>query len=121
MDKAQAWHTFWSSFGWDAYDENTVPDDAQLPYITYEYVDANLDKPVTVSINLWYRSHSWEEITAKSTEISHAIGYGGTTIRFDEGIIYLTLGTPFAQRLSGDDDSVRRIIITPTVEFLSAA
>ena len=36
MDKAQALHSFWSGFGLTAYDENTVPDGAQLPYITYE-------------------------------------------------------------------------------------
>lgn len=121
MDKAQAWHSFLSGFGWPAYDENTVPDDAAMPYITYEFVDANVGKQLTVSINLWVRSHSWEDITAKSTEIERAIGYGGKTIRYDDGVIFLTLGTPFAQRLSGDDDSVRRIILTPTVEYLSEA
>ena len=35
MDKYQAINEFWNRFGVMAYDENTVPDDAELPYITY--------------------------------------------------------------------------------------
>ena len=31
MDKFQAQQSFWSSFGLTAYDENTVPDDAEYP------------------------------------------------------------------------------------------
>lgn len=35
MTAEQVVHSFWSSFGLTAYDENSVPDNAQLPYITY--------------------------------------------------------------------------------------
>ena len=35
MTAEQTLHSFWSSFGLTAYDENSVPDDAVLPYITY--------------------------------------------------------------------------------------
>ena len=38
MNKEQAIHFFWSQFGLPAYDENSVPDDAQMPYITYNVV-----------------------------------------------------------------------------------
>ena len=39
MNKYQVWQAFWSSFGWAAYNENTVPDNAMElnnnRYITY--------------------------------------------------------------------------------------
>ena len=44
MDKQQAIHGFWSSFGITAYDENSVPDDAELPYITYNDLHSNMDR-----------------------------------------------------------------------------
>ena len=62
MDKEQALHSFWSSFGLTAYDEGTVPDDAMTvnngKYITYNVSTAALDEPVPISGDLWYRSMS---------------------------------------------------------------
>jgi hypothetical protein len=120
MDKEQALHSFWSSFGWAAYDENTVPDDAAYPYITYEVATGNLGKPVFLSAALWDRTRSWKSVTEKGQEIGDHIGYGGTTIRFDDGLMFITQGTPFAQRLPSEDDYVRRNKINIEAEFYSA-
>lgn len=119
MDKEQAIHNFWSSFGLTAYDVNTVPDKAQTPYITYEVSVDNVGNPVLLTGSIWYRSISWEEITKKKDEISEAIGYGHKTIKVDGGYLYITRGTPFAQRMSDNDDSIRRIYINLMVEFLT--
>ena len=35
MNKIQALDSFWNSFGLRAYDSMSVPDDAELPRITY--------------------------------------------------------------------------------------
>ena len=121
MDKAQTLHAFWSSFGWAAYDETDVPDEAEFPYITYEVVEANIGKPVILNASLWDRSTVWRDISRKAKEIGDHLGYGGVTMRFDEGLLFLTQGTPFAQRLSGDDDAVRRIILNVAAEYYSAA
>ena len=77
MDKAQAIDRFWNSFDLPAYDENSVPDDAKMPYITYSLTVDNLDSPVTLSGNLWYRSESWKDITLKSEEISKKVSEKG--------------------------------------------
>ena len=90
MNKAQAIYSFWSSFGWAAYDENTVPDDAVEPYITYEVTDANIGKPVILNASLWDRSKSWKNVEQMKQQIAERLGYGGITIRFDEGMIFLT-------------------------------
>ena len=53
MDAEQAIHSFWSSFGLTAYDENSVPDTAELPYITYSLSYDTFDHQVSMVANLW--------------------------------------------------------------------
>ena len=66
-------HKFWSGFGLKAYDENSVPDGAQLPYITYEVSEDNFGNELAQTASLWYRSSSWTDITLKEQEISDFI------------------------------------------------
>ena len=124
MDKEQALHEFWSSFGLTAYDENTVPDNALTTnggkYLTYNVATASLDEPVPLSANLFYRDTSWASVAQKAIEISEAIGRVGKFIDFDGGSLWVVRGTPFAQRMSDDNDQIRRIYINVTAEFLSA-
>jgi hypothetical protein len=124
MDKEQALHQFWSSFGLTAYDENTVPDDAMTTnngkYLTYNVATASLGEPTPLYANLWYKSSSWAEITVKANEMSEAIGRGGAIVPFDGGKIWICRGTPFTQRMPDDDDTIRRIYINVMAEFLSA-
>lgn len=122
MDKAQALHKFWSSFGLPAYDQLTVPDGAQMPYITYVGVTDKIGTPVALTGSLWYRSTGWADITQKADEISEYVNkYGHATEKFDNGYIYITGGVPFAQRMSDDtDDMIRRIYINIMAEYLAA-
>ena len=52
-DKEQTIHDFFNSFTWKAYDENTVPDDAEMPRITYGLATDSLDQVVSIAISLW--------------------------------------------------------------------
>lgn len=121
MDRAEALHEFWSGFGWKAYDANTVPSsdfDPEMPRITYELAFGELDEPVMMSVSLWARSFSWREVSMKAEEIFFTIGYGGTLVPFDGGAIWLMRGSPFAQRMSDEDDTVRRIYLNIDAEYL---
>jgi hypothetical protein len=124
MDKEQALHKFWSSFGLTAYDENTVPDDALTinkgKYLTYNVATASLDEPTPLYANLWYKSSSWAEITAKANEIAGKIGLVGSFTDYDGGTLWITRGRPFSQRMPDDDDTIRRIYVNVTAEFISA-
>lgn len=123
MDKAQALHQFWSSFGLTAIDEYSAYDSTiDLPsnYITYEVQTSNFGDSVVLTASLWYRSTSWAEISQKADEIAEYIGWGGKIIPIDYGYMWIKLGTPFAQRMSDEDDSIRRIYINISVDFLSA-
>lgn len=120
MNKAQAIDKFWNSFELPAYDENSVPDDAVMPYITYSLSTDSLDNPVTLSGSLWYRSESWKDITLKSEEISKKVSEKGFySDKIDGGYLWITRGSPFAQRMT-DINPVKRIYINLMVEFLTA-
>jgi len=122
MDKAQAIHKLWSSFELPAYDEQTVPQDAKMPYITYRVASDSIGNVVNLNASIWYRSTSWAEVTAKLREIEKAIGKNGYRIyQIDEGYVWFTKGTPFAQRMSDpEDDMIRRIYLNVQAEFLTA-
>ena len=120
MDKWQALQAFWSSFGLPAFDENTVPDDAEMPYITYEAKTSNLDHPVYLSGQIFYFSSSWASICKKADEIEDYIWYGFKIIPCDGGYLYITKGSPFSQKMDEpSNDSVRRVIINISVEYLT--
>ena len=116
-DKWSATHTFWSSFGLTAYDENTVPPGASLPYITYAASTADFDESVYMTASVWYRSNSWAEVSQKAEEISYQIG-GGYGVEYDGGRLWVTKGSPFAQRMIEDSDAeIRRIVLQVNAEF----
>lgn len=119
MNKAQAIHNFWSRFGLPAYDQFTVPDKARMPYITYSVKENAFGQPVSLTGSLWYRSNSWEDITLKSYEISNFITLGGRVFNIEGGKMWIYRGTPFAQRMSDTDDTVRRIYMNITAEFFT--
>ena len=120
MDKAQAIQKFWSSFGLEAYDENSVPQTAQLPYITYRVSTGSFGQVLNLTGSIWYRSLSWAEISRKADEIARRIGIGYSIDKVDGGYVWITQGTPFAQRMSDEDASIRRIYINLNAEFLTA-
>lgn len=119
MNKIQALHSFWSGFSLKAYDENSVPDDAVLPYLTYEVSSDSFGNELPLTASLWYRSSSWEGITAKEQEISDFIGRGGRMIAFDGGAMWLQKASPWAQRLADpSDEMIRRIVLNISVEYM---
>lgn len=121
MDKGQALHSFWSQFGIPAYDAFSVPDDAQFPYITYDASMDSFDNVIPATASVWYRTTSWAEPVKKAEEIAKAIvEMHPCTIAIDGGRMYITKGTPFAQRLGDEsDDMIKRMLIMINIEFFT--
>lgn len=118
MDKWQAITSFWSGFGLPAYDENIIPESAEMPYITYESQTDSIGSALLLTGSLFYRSTSWAEISQKADEIGKYIE-SMSCIKIDDGVVFITKGSPFAQRMSDEDNNVRRILINIQVEFLT--
>ena len=121
MTKAAAIYQFWSGFGLTAYEENSVPDEAQFPYITYQLVTDSFDREIPITASLWYRSESWTGINAKTEEISQKISRGGEIISCDGGAIWMKRGQPFAQNMGDESDNlIKRKYLNITEEFMTA-
>ena len=121
MTKAAAIYQFWNSFGLTAYEENSVPDEAAFPYITYQLVTDSFDREIPLTASIWYRSESWAGINAKTDEISQKISRGGKIIPCDGGAIWLKRGQPFAQNMGDEsDDLIKRKYLNITAEFMTA-
>ena len=121
MTKAAAIYQFWNGFGLKAYEENTVPDDADFPYITYQLVTDSFDREIPLTASIWYRSESWAGINSKAEEISQKISRGGKIIACDGGAVWLKRGQPFAQNMGDEsDDLIKRKYLNITAEFMTA-
>ena len=122
MDKYQAIDEFWNRFSIPAYDESSVPDNAELPYITYSAQTSDLvSGPVAMTASLWYYGQSWAAVSKKAIAISEYIGMGGIVSLYDGGALWIKRGSQFSQRLSDPDDPlIRRIILNIEAEYISA-
>ena len=121
MTKAAAIYQFWNSFGLTAYEENTVPEDADFPYITYQLVTDSFDYEIPLTASIWYRSESWTAINAKAEEVSQKISRGGKIIPCDGGAIWLKRGQPFAQSMGDESDNlIKRKYLNITAEYMTA-
>lgn len=119
MTKIQALHSFWGGFGLNAYDENSVPENTPLPYITYEVADDSFDHVVYLTASIWYRANGWLEIDAKAKQIADYIGLGGRIVDYDDGAFWIRRSHVWSQRMSEpSDDTVRRIVLNVMVEFI---
>ena len=119
MDKSQAVHYLWSQFGLNAYDENSVPDGAEMPYITYSAVTDSIEYVALLTGSLWYRETTWENISKKADEISASLK-DGLVIKINEGYAYFYRGTPFAQRMGDEaDDMIKRVYFNVNAEYLT--
>ena len=95
-DFAKVLYEFWNSFGINAYPTNSVPDNAELPYITYEISKPDWSDQVPISASVWYRDTSYIAISEKVHEIEKKIG-GGISIPVSNGCVVLYKETNFIQ------------------------
>lgn len=120
MTKEQALYSFYSQF-LTAYEENTVPENATFPYLTYSVATDDFGGySVALQRSLWYRDSSWRAINRKTSEISRALGYSGTVLKVDNGFIWLRKGQPFAQSMGDEnDDLIRRKYLNLEADFIT--
>lgn len=117
--KAGAIYNFLSGFGIPAYPSTSVPDDAQLPYITYDFIDGAYGDVVHMLVNMWFRTFSEKVPNDKVQELSDAIGANGVMLTCDQGAMRVYRGTPFAQVARDPDDTIKRRYINIDVMYLT--
>ena len=120
MTKGAALQSFFDSI-MTSYEESAVPDDATLPYLTYELITSAWDGgEIGLTVNLWFYTTSEAVPNAKAQELSDAIGYGGVTLPCDGGFIWLKRGSPWCQNIQDDTDkNIKRRYINVTAEYMT--
>lgn len=120
MTKAAAIYQFWSGFGLTAYEENNVPSDAPLPYISYQYVSGKFGYEVAMSASIWYRDSSEVAMNAKVEEIGAFIDNMKKTIKIDNGRIRIHCGDPWCNTMADQNDpAVKAKILNIVVEYMT--
>jgi len=131
MNKQQAYSEFWSRFGVLAFEENSVPTDdvieeiikgtslKKYPYIAYQVITDDIDHPVFPTASIYDRNTSWERADLLTNTISAYIQQMDT-IKLDNGRMFITKGSPFAQhQLEDADTNIRRVILNLGIEFFT--
>lgn len=103
----KAFYQFFSSFGIPAYEENSVPDNAALPYITYTPQDTDWREPTSVSASIWYKGTGLSELFAKVDEIKKKVGEGLRIPIESGGCVWIYKDSPFAQIQAAEIDNVK--------------
>ena len=117
LNKWTAQKVYWSSFGFPAYEENTVPDDAVMPYLTYQAVNGQLGGVPNASANLYYKGTSWAKIMQEVDQMEKAID---RQLFIEGGIMKVRKPLQnFAQPMPENDKKVRRMLLTVEIEFLT--
>jgi hypothetical protein len=117
--QAAALYGFFAGFGIPAYSETSVPDDVEMPYLTYESIQGtHLTAEQSISANLWYYGSSEKPANDKATEISKATA-GGVLIGCDGGGLVITQGSPWCQSVKDDNNMIKRRLLNFTVESLT--
>ena len=120
MTKGAALQSFFDGI-MTSYAASSVPDNATLPYLTYDFITSALDVGEGVlAVNMWFSTTSEKEPNAAVDRLSKAIGLGGVQIPCDDGMIWLKRGSPWAQSLTDETDkTIKRRYINVTAEYLT--
>lgn len=121
MTNEQALHKFFNKFGIVGYRNTSVPDDAELPYLTYTVpISAFEETPASITVHTYHYTDSEAIPDAKAEEIRKAISDGGVLLPCDGGYIWLKMGTPWCQSIFDDTDkTLKRRYINITAEYLT--
>lgn len=120
MTKGAALQSFFDSI-MTSYAASAVPDDATLPYLTYELITSAWGGgEVGLTVNMWFRTTSEKEPNAAVDKLSNAIGLGGVFLHCDDGVIWLKRGSPWAQSMTdATDKTIKRRYINVAAEYLT--
>ena len=85
---ADALYKFFSGFGIPAYLSGNIPDNVQMPYITYDLIEPEPLSIGLINASVWYRDTGVAAISAKVDQIKAAIGEG-VSLPTPTGAVYL--------------------------------
>lgn len=116
VDVASALYTFFSGFGITAYTTNNVPENAVLPYLTYDLAVGKTLSSAPIGARLWWEGTLPAALFEKADEIHERIK-NGYQIPCGNGYLVLYPGEPFVQPVSDEDDRLSTLYLNVTASF----
>lgn len=98
----EALYDFFSGFGLPAYAEGFIPDDAELPYITFSTPQSGIDAKASQYVRVWYEGTDNSEPARKADAIIGAIGRG-IMLTTDSGAVVIWPESPLVQVQKAED------------------
>lgn len=100
MDFSAALAAFWNRLGVPAYLTELVPDDAVLPYLTYDMARASFGGVTPLTVYNWHKDTLGGNVerTEMLDRIAEAIPVGGVMLDVLDGYIILTRGDGIYQQ-----------------------
>lgn len=114
-DVGKALYQFWSGFSIPAYPEQLVPDDAVLPYITYDVKAPYWRGASPYNARVWYKGTSMIPILSKVSEIDEEIG-DGIRIAYGNGCLFLFKEDLFFQMQPSDDETIKIAYLSMSIQ-----
>lgn len=99
---ASALKEFFSGFDLPAYSSESVPEDVELPYITYSLAEPEWNQKATMYAQVWDRSRSNSLILRVADQITAEIG-SGLKIPIDDGYLVIWPESPLIQVMVDGD------------------
>ena len=93
---------FVGGFGLPAYATDSIPDDVELPYLTYPVVEPEWNRQASFYIQGWFKTTDFTPVLEKADQIVREIG-PGIIIGMDEGSLVIYPETPLVQTLTDGD------------------
>jgi len=108
---AQALKTLFSSFGIPAYTLDSVPDEVELPYITFPLTEPEWNEQASFYCQVWYPKRRLADLLAKADEVVEAIGEM-KKIEIEGGYIVIYPSSPLMQVQSDEGSQSVYIMLT---------
>ena len=111
LNTAATLKTFFGGFGLPAYTLESVPENVDLPYITYPLVEPEWNEQASFYCQIWYRKNRLADLLAKADQVVAAIG---TMKQFKQPGGYLVIypSTPLIQILTDEDSQSAYIMLS---------
>jgi hypothetical protein len=93
--------TFFSSFGLPAYTLDSVPDEVELPYITFPLIEPEWNEQASFYCQVWYPKRQLGDLLTKADQIVAAIGTG-KIFPMENGYVVVYPSTPLIQVMHDD-------------------
>ncbi len=122
MNKYKALYQWFNNLGIPFYVDTNIPDEKEIqyPYGTYQNVIDAWSNGVSITVRLYYRSTSEVEINKMADKIESLLKNGGQRVLCDEGMMWITKGSPFCQAISdATDTTIKSRYINVNIEYLT--